>query len=78
MFENETAELSSLLSNKMLHRHGGNLVILFFNFFFFCALFQTEDHDSMMSWIAAIQANNNPDEDVRVFPCYFILLAYWN
>ena len=35
MFENETAELSSLLSNKMLHRHGGNLVILFFNFFFF-------------------------------------------
>ena len=30
-------------------------------------MFQTEDHDSMMSWIAAIQTNNNPDEDVSVF-----------
>lgn len=26
-------------------------------------LFQSDDHDSMMSWIAALQANNNPDED---------------
>ncbi|XP_032222404.2 rho GTPase-activating protein 21-B [Nematostella vectensis] len=26
-------------------------------------LFQAEDHESMMTWIAAIQANNNPDED---------------
>ena len=61
-----------------MHRHGGNFVIIFFKIFFFFALFQTEDHDSMMSWISAIQANNNPDEDVRLFSCYFILLAYWN
>ena len=27
----------------------------------------------MMSWIAAIQANNNPDEDVR----FFFLLFYF-
>lgn len=26
-------------------------------------LFQSDDQDSMMSWIAALQANNNPDED---------------
>ena len=64
---------------KYVNRHGGNFVIIFFKIsFFVCIPFQTEDHDSMMSWIAAIQANNNPDEDVRVFPCYFILLAYWN
>ena len=51
---------------------------IFLNIYIFFALFQTEDHDSMMSWIAAIQTNNNPDEDVRFFSCYFILLAYWN
>jgi len=78
VFENETAELSLVFSNKMLHRHGGNFVNNFFKIVFFFALFQTEDHDSMMSWIAAIQANNNPDEDVRLFSSYFILLAYWN
>ena len=61
---------------KRVHRRAGNFVIIFFKIFFFFAPFQTEDHDSMMSWIAAIQANNNPDEDVRVFSCYFILLAY--
>ena len=36
MFENETAELSLLFSNKMLHRHAGNFVIIFFKIFFFC------------------------------------------
>ena len=31
------------------------------------SLFQAKDKDTMMSWIGAIQKNNNPDEDVSCF-----------
>ena len=31
----------------------------------------------MMSWIAAIQANNNPDEDVSVFSIILSHLSYY-
>ncbi|KAK3749922.1 hypothetical protein QZH41_017375, partial [Actinostola sp. cb2023] len=44
-------------------------------------LFQCEDSSSMMKWIEAIQANNNPDEDVSFFiltflpPLYLIVVS---
>ena len=34
-------------------------------------ILQADDPESMMSWISAIQANNNPDEDVSVLCIVF-------